>query len=93
MRALAARYGKGNYRITEDGGVETRRGPGRVWRKRGHLTVTGAKVAGRPKQLAEGAGGEKITIYMTAESKQQATKLGNGNLSLGVRRALELAFL
>lgn len=88
VQALAARYGAGNFRITEDNRIEIRRGSTRKWRRIGHVSVDGAKVNGAPKALP---GGRKITLYMSAASQEQASQLGAGNLSLGVRRALETA--
>lgn len=56
--------------------------------------IDGRKVAaalgttGRP---AEMAGGKKVNTYLDAESVATASRLGDGNVSEGIRRALKLA--
>ena len=40
---------------------------------------------GRPKELSEGKRGE---VYLTAELWDKAKKLGEGNRSAGIRKAL-----
>lgn len=43
---------------------------------------------GRPEELA---GGRKVNTYLDAESIAIATRLGNGNVSEGIRKALKQA--
>jgi hypothetical protein len=43
---------------------------------------------GRP---AEMQGGKKVNTYLDAKSIELATRLGNGNVSYGIRKALKLA--
>lgn len=42
---------------------------------------------GRPRKLH---GGRRINVYLDQESLDRAEILGEGNLSLGVRRALKI---
>ncbi len=57
-------------------------------------TLDGRKVAaalgmsGRPKEMT---GGKKVNTYLDAESIAIASRLGNGNVSEGIRVALRLA--
>ena len=44
--------------------------------------------AGRPSEMA---GGKKVNTYLDAESIAIATRLGNGNVSEGIRKALKQA--
>lgn len=44
--------------------------------------------AGRPSKLF---GGKKVNTYLDAESVAIATRLGNGNVSEGIRKALKSA--
>lgn len=48
-------------------------------------SAVGAKV-GRPSEMA---GGKKVNTYLDAESIAIATRLGNGNVSEGIRKALK----
>lgn len=41
---------------------------------------------GRPTELADG---KRINVYLDSRSLESATRLGNGNLSLGIRLALD----
>lgn len=43
---------------------------------------------GRPSEMS---GGKKVNTYLDAESIAIATKLGNGNVSDGIRKALKQA--
>lgn len=43
---------------------------------------------GRPSEMA---GGKKVNTYLDAESIAIATRLGNGNVSEGIRKALKQA--
>lgn len=47
-----------------------------------------ARKPGRPVTMD---GGKPVKVYLGAESLEQAAKLGDGCVSLGIRRALELA--
>lgn len=49
-----------------------------------------SRPAGRPAELE---GGRKVNTYLDAESIAIATKLGNGNVSEGIRKALKKADL
>jgi hypothetical protein len=42
--------------------------------------------AGRPPEMS---GGKKVNTYLDAESIAIATRLGNGNVSAGIRKALK----
>ncbi len=44
---------------------------------------------GRPSEMA---GGKAVNVYLDAESISIATKLGNGNVSEGIRKALKQAW-
>lgn len=46
--------------------------------------------AGRP---AEMEGGKRVNVYLDSESLAIASKLGNGNVSDGIRKALKQSFL
>jgi hypothetical protein len=89
-RALAARYGSTNYRIEADGTIWIR-GPSSRWRRIGSVDGEKVRMPGRPTIGDKPA--RKITIYMTAEDQLRAQELGDGNISLGVRRALQIAHL
>jgi len=86
--ALARRYGLANIRIDNDGSIWVR---GRKWKHVGRVAGGRSLIPGRPPELAPR--GRKITLYLDAESERRASQLGAGNLSLGVRRALEIAVL
>jgi len=43
--------------------------------------------AGRKPTIAKD-GGKRINVYLDAESIARATKLGEGNVSLGIRKAI-----
>ena len=43
---------------------------------------------GRPSEMA---GGKAVKVYLDAESIASATRLGNGNVSEGIRKALKQA--
>lgn len=49
---------------------------------------TEKRPVGRP---AEMSGGKKVNTYLDAESIAIATRLGNGNVSEGIRKALKQA--
>ena len=50
--------------------------------------VTGKKPIGPPRQMEDG---RKISVYLTDALIEKAKELGGGNLSAGVRKALEQA--
>ena len=81
-RALRARYGEGRFKVHADGAIEVRGANGR-WRKVGRV---GGRLAGRPRDMTKG---RKVTVYMDDATYDAADRLGNGNLSLGVRRAFK----
>ena len=88
-RALAARYGSSNYRIEDDGTIWIRRAAGSKFKRIGSVDGPRVKLPGRPPIGDQRA--RKITIYMTAEDQVRAQQMGDGNVSLGVRRALQIA--
>lgn len=45
-------------------------------------------MAGRPSEME---GGKRVNVYLDAESLAIAAKLGNGNVSDGIRKALKQA--
>jgi hypothetical protein len=86
---LRAEYGSGNYRIGKDGVVRVR-GTGIVaWRKVG--TVGKGKFRPPRKATADPIGRQKRTLYLYDVDVRRAQIMGNGNISRGVRRALEIA--
>jgi hypothetical protein len=44
--------------------------------------------AGRPAELE---GGKRVQVYLDAESLARAARIGNGNVSAGIRKALKQA--
>jgi hypothetical protein len=86
---LRDRYGARNYRIAVSGTIQAR-GPGLPWRNVGSLGPDGLTLAGRRADLEAGA---RHTVYLDAASIKRASILGDGNISLGIRRALEIAVL
>lgn len=54
----------------------------------GRKVAAALGTAGRPSEMA---GGKKVNTYLDAESVAIATKLGNGNVSEGIRKALKQA--
>lgn len=84
-RALRARYGPGNFRIQSDGVIEVK-SSNASWKRIGNAN---GRLVGRPLEV----NGRKLTIYMDAATVKRARELGNGNISLGVRRACEIATL
>ena len=46
---------------------------------------------GRTGRPAEMEGGKRVNVYLSAEAIALAEELGNGNVSAGIRRALERA--
>ena len=54
----------------------------------GRKVAAALGTAGRP---AEMSGGKKVNTYLDAESIAIASKLGNGNVSDGIRKALKQA--
>lgn len=51
----------------------------------------GDRSRGRPRSVAGGAGGHRVTLYLDDASLEAARSLGKGNVSQGIREALELA--
>ena len=51
-------------------------------------SMESAKLIGRPSEME---GGKAVKVYLDAESIAIATKLGNGNVSEGIRKALKQA--
>lgn len=54
----------------------------------GRKVAAALGTAGRPSEMA---GGKKVNTYLDVESVAIATKLGNGNVSEGIRKALKHA--
>lgn len=54
----------------------------------GRKVAAALGTAGRPNEMA---GGKKVNTYLDAESIAIATRLGNGNVSEGIRKALKQA--
>ena len=52
----------------------------------GRKVAAALGTAGRPSEMA---GGKKVNTYLDAESIAIATRLGNGNVSEGIRKALK----
>lgn len=51
------------------------------------LTDT-ANIVGRPKKMK---GGKRVNVYLDAETLKKAEKLGGGNVSEGIRIAVQIA--
>lgn len=49
-------------------------------------TTTTKREPGRPEAMTEG---RRVQVYLDAKTIEEARKLGDGNLSNGIRRALE----
>lgn len=54
----------------------------------GRKVAAALGIAGRPSEMS---GGKKVNTYLDAESIAIATRLGNGNVSEGIRKALKAA--
>lgn len=54
----------------------------------GRKVAAALGTAGRPSEMS---GGKKVNTYLDAESIAIATRLGNGNVSEGIRKALKQA--
>lgn len=54
----------------------------------GRKVAAALGTAGRPSEMS---GGKKVNTYLDAESVAIATRLGNGNVSEGIRKALKQA--
>ena len=54
----------------------------------GRTIAAALGTAGRPSEMS---GGKKVNTYLDAESIAIATRLGNGNVSEGIRKALKQA--
>ncbi len=54
----------------------------------GRKVAAALGLVGRPEEMA---GGRKVNTYLDAESIAIATRLGNGNVSEGIRKALKQA--
>lgn len=52
----------------------------------GRKVAAALGTAGRPSEMS---GGKKVNTYLDAESVAIATRLGNGNVSEGIRKALK----
>ena len=44
---------------------------------------------GRTKELNDGMGGRRVSVYLDKLSLGRALRIGNGNVSMGIRRALD----
>lgn len=54
----------------------------------GRTIAAAIGTAGRPSEME---GGKRVNVYLDAESLAIASKLGNGNVSDGIRKALKQA--
>ena len=54
----------------------------------GRKVAAAIGTAGRPTEMS---GGKKVNTYLDAESVAIAARLGNGNVSEGIRKALKIA--
>lgn len=54
----------------------------------GRKVAAALGMAGRPSEME---GGKRVNVYLDAESLAIAAKLGNGNVSDGIRKALKQA--
>lgn len=88
-RNLRERYGAHGYRITAAGVIEARN-PGGPWERIGQVGTDSPAFPGRPPDLVDG---RKITLYLDEATLAAARDLGAGNLSLGIRRAVQIATL
>ena len=55
----------------------------------GRTIAAALGTAGRPSEME---GGKRVNVYLDAESIAIATRLGNGNVSDGIRKALKQIF-
>lgn len=74
-------------RISETG-VYVQVNAGTIRSLDGRKVAAALGTAGRPSEMS---GGKKVNTYLDAESIAIATKLGNGNVSEGIRKALKQA--
>ena len=54
----------------------------------GRKVAAALGTAGRPSEMS---GGKKVNTYLDAESIAIANRLGTGNVSVGIRKALKIA--
>lgn len=54
----------------------------------GRKVAAALGTAGRPNEMA---GGKRVQVYLDAESLAIADRLGDGNVSAGLRKALQIA--
>lgn len=54
----------------------------------GRKVAAALGTAGRPSEMT---GGKRVNVYLDAASLKAAAKLGSGNVSEGIRKALEIA--
>lgn len=47
--------------------------------------------AGRPAEIAGGTGGKRVNVYLGPLDCEIAARLGDGNVSEGIRKALQQA--
>jgi hypothetical protein len=74
-----------DFRLRQDGSPHD---PAKYWRGRtGELDVGPGK-AGRPTEME---GGKRVNVYLDEASLQRAAELGNGNVSEGIRIALQIS--
>jgi len=85
-RALRARYGEGRFKVHADGTIEVLGANGK-WRK---VARVGGRLPGRPRDMTKG---RKVTVYLDTDTYDIIARIGNGNLSLGIRRAVKMASL
>ena len=88
-RDLREKYGARNYRITKGGTVLARR-PGCSWRIVGQVIDKTVHYTGKQPELDHA---KRFSVYLDALTVSKASELGAGNISLGLRRAIEIATL
>ena len=44
---------------------------------------------GRTRELDDGMGGKRVSVYLDQQSLDRALRIGNGNVSMGIRMALD----
>lgn len=56
----------------------------------GRKVAAAMGTAGRPSEMD---GGKRVNVYLDAESLHAAAKIGNGNVSEGIRKAIKLSII
>jgi hypothetical protein len=72
----------------EETGIYVQVNAGAIRSLDGRKVAAALGTAGRPSEMS---GGKKVNTYLDAESISIAARLGNGNVSEGIRKALKQA--